>query len=398
MKLNRRLLIACMHVLGWAIILLIPRYIMRQTWMHVNIFQEFTLWIPVLLVFYLNYYILIPRLLTNRRFALYGSSLVIMIVFFFFFIRILDHYYFEPRFFGVSTEGRLVRDSMMDARFNDRDLNFDSLAHQRHDSIRRHLRGGTFPAAPRFKDRGQIRMIRKEMDILVLLILSVAVSTSIRITGTWYSNEKERKEMENQKLTAELMLLKSQINPHFFFNTLNSIYSLAIQKSTKTPEAIVKLSEIMRYIIYEADKNLVPLKKELEYIRNYVELQRLRLMANVKVNYTIEGIYNDIMVEPLLFLPFIENAFKHGIDYTRDCEIKIKFVIASDLLLFTVENPLVQQSKKQPSDSSGIGLANTKKRLQLLYPDSHELKVTQTDDYFIVELSLNIRQHELHNS
>jgi LytS/YehU family sensor histidine kinase len=272
------------------------------------------------------------------------------------------------------------------------------LAHQKFDSVRHRSQNGSFPQPPRFKERGQFRMIRKEMDILVLLILSVAVSTSIRITGTWYSNEKERKEMENQKLTAELILLKSQINPHFFFNTLNSIYSLAIQKSDKTPEAIVKLSEIMRYIIYEADKNQVSLKKELEYIRNYVELQRLRLMSNVKVNYSIEGIYNDIMVEPLLFLPFIENAFKHGIDSIKDCEIKIKFVITSGLLLFRVENPLVQQSKKQPSDSSGIGLANTKKRLQLLYPENHELKVTQTEDHFIVELSIKIRQHELHNS
>jgi len=240
--------------------------------------------------------------------------------------------------------------------------------------------------------------MRKELDIFVLLFLSIAVSTSIKITGKWYSNEKERKEMENQKLSAELSLLKSQINPHFFFNTLNSIYSLAIQKSSKTPEAIVKLSELMRYIIYEADKNLVPLKKELEYIRNFVELQKLRIMSNVKITYNIEGIYSDIMIEPLLFLPFIENAFKHGLDYTKDCEIKIKFAITQNRLVFTVENPLVQQSKMQSSESSGKGLANTKKRLQLLYADNHELKVNQIDDLFIVELSLKLRDNELLNS
>ena len=244
-------------------------------------------------------------------------------------------------------------------------------------------------------------IMRRSLDAMVLCFLSIAVSTSIKATEQWYSNEKERKEVENQKLSAELSFLKSQINPHFFFNTLNSIYSLAIQKSPKTPEAIVKLSELMRYIIYESDKPLVSLKKELEYINNYVELQQLRLMASVKVTYVIEGVaYGDIMIEPLLFLPFIENAFKHGVDSTRKCEIKIKFAIASDRLDFTVENPLVKQGRNQVRDldSSGIGLTNSKKRLLLLYQDRHELNVTQSDDHFKVELAIKIRDHELYYS
>ena len=398
MKANRKILMAGMHVLGWGIILLIPKYLMHQTMFRVNFLQEFSMWLPVIVLFYLNYHIFIPKLLTRRRFALYTLTIISMATISFFSIKIFDHYYFEPKFLPPFERGHF-RDSLQASSPPGKNYHMsDSLKFSSEDSLQAGLYRDRPMGPPHPADRIQIRMIRREIDIFVLLILSIAVSTSIKVTGKWYSNEKERKEMENQKLTAELSLLQSQINPHFFFNTLNSIYSLAIQKSTKTPEAIVKLSELMRYIIYESDKNLVPLKKELEYIRNYVELQRLRLMANVKVSYHIEGIYSDIMIEPLLFLPFIENAFKHGIDYTKDCEIKIKFVITSDRLVFTVENPLVQQSKKQLAESSGIGLANTKKRLQLLYGDKYELKVNQTDESFTIELALKIREYELYNS
>jgi hypothetical protein len=388
-----------MHIFGWGIILLIPKYLMHQTLIRITLVQELSLWLPVMVVFYLNFYVLIPWLLTRRKFVFYTASLISLIGISFVFIEVFDRYFFEPRFMPPSLYAKgEFRDSAFMPVPKGRYFLIDSGGAGRFDSLRK---GPWHEHGPRpFKpgERMKMRMMRREMDFFVLLILAIAVSTSIKITGKWYSNEKERKEMENQKLLAELSFLKSQINPHFFFNTLNSIYSLAIQKSAKTPEAIVKLSELMRYIIYEADKNLVPLKKELEYIRNYVELQKLRLMSNVKVTYNIEGIYNDIRIEPLLFLPFIENAFKYGVDSTKDCEIKIKFVITSENLRFTVENPLVQQSKKQPSDSSGIGLANTKKRLALLYGENHSLKVIQTDETFLIELDLKIREYELHNS
>ena len=398
MKLSRKILIAGMHVLGWAIILLIPKYLMHQALFKVHLLQEFSMWIPVIIIFYLNYYLFIPRLLTNKKFIPYFGALVFMIVISFFSIKIFDRYYFEPRFFPPSFERAYFLDSLGQEPFKGHVQIRDSIYHGRRDTFRRRFMNGEFPLPPGRAGRAQIHMMRKEIDIFVLLILSIAVSTSIKITGKWYSNEKERKEMENQKLMAELSLLKSQINPHFFFNTLNSIYSLAIQKSTRTPEAIVKLSELMRYIIYEADKNLVPLKKELEYIQNFVELQKLRLNTNVNVIFSIEGIYNDIMIEPLLFLPFIENAFKHGIDSTRDCEIKINFVIVAGQLIFKVENQLVQKGKLQPTESSGIGLSNTQKRLELLYPNNHNLKIMQTDKHFNVELSLKLRDYELHNS
>jgi LytS/YehU family sensor histidine kinase len=233
---------------------------------------------------------------------------------------------------------------------------------------------------------------------LTSCFLFLAIGTSIRVTEQWYSNEESRKEMENQKLTAELSFLKSQINPHFFFNTLNSIYSLAISKSDKTPVAIIKLSELMRFIIYDSEKEFVPLKREIDYINNYVELQRLRLMSNIQVNYRIEGDCNDKKIEPLILLPFIENAFKHGIDATKQCEIVIKIKISGRDLTLIVENPIVTPGNIVSRDSDGIGLANSKKRLELLYGINHKLDIFQANDIFRVELNIKFKDNELHNS
>jgi two-component system LytT family sensor kinase len=204
--------------------------------------------------------------------------------------------------------------------------------------------------------------------------------------------------METQKLSAELSLLKQQINPHFFFNTLNSIYSLASRKSEKTPEAIIKLSELMRYIIYESDKEFVPLRKELDYINNYVQLQRLRIKDEVEVIFITEGEFNEIMIEPMLLLPFIENAFKHGIDYSQSCEILISISVSVSKLKMIVENPLIKKQQISVEESSGKGLVNSRKRLELLYPGAHELVISDGNDRFRVELTLNLQSNELHHS
>jgi len=245
-------------------------------------------------------------------------------------------------------------------------------------------------AGSMLKGRGAVAMIA--------CFLIIAISTSIKVTEQWYSNEKQRKEMETQKLSAELSLLKQQINPHFFFNTLNSIYSLASRKSEKTPEAIIKLSELMRYIIYESDKELVPLKKELDYISNYVQLQRLRIKDEVEVVYNTEVEFNDIMIEPMLLLPFIENAFKHGVDYSQNCRILINVKVSTSNLVLIVENPLIKKQNPVIEESSGKGLANSSKRLDLLYPHQHELNISDKNDLFRIELTLNLHPDELHHS
>lgn len=227
---------------------------------------------------------------------------------------------------------------------------------------------------------------------MIFITLVLAVSTSLRITEQWYGDEKKIKEIQNQKLTAELALLRSQINPHFFFNTLNTIYSLASRKSDLTTEAILKLSSLMRYVIYHSEKQFVTLNEEVDYVRNYLDLQKLRFKNNVDIRLRISGILDDKVIEPMLILPFIENAFKHGIDYSRASVIDISFEASSDQFVMHIENPIVSDSsEKKGEKNTGIGLSNTIKRLQMLYPDSHKLEIKRENNTYI--LNLLIRLH-----
>jgi sensor histidine kinase YesM len=222
-----------------------------------------------------------------------------------------------------------------------------------------------------------------------------AVSTSIKVTGDWYKTDKKRKEAENEKLSTELNLLKSQINPHFFFNTLNNIYSLAIQKSERTPEAIVKLSELMRHIIYDTDKDKVPLSKEIDYIRNYIELEKLRLRDNSNIRFMVDGDPAEKLIEPLLLLPFIENAFKHGTGHTQAGTISIQISIRDSRLNLLVENPVSISSEIPEGKNQGIGRINAERRLQLLYNNNYTLETTVTDAIFRVDLTLNLNRDEM---
>jgi two-component system LytT family sensor kinase len=199
-------------------------------------------------------------------------------------------------------------------------------------------------------------------------------------------------------LFTELNLLKSQINPHFFFNTLNNIYSLAIQKSEKTPEAIVKLSELMRYIIYDTDKDKVPLVKEIDYIRNYIELEKLRLRDNADIRFVVDGNPAEKLIEPLLLLPFIENAFKHGIGYHQAITVSIRISIQDSRLNLLVENPVWIRPDNPEEKKQGIGRYNAERRLQLLYKKNYTLETTVTDALFRVDLTLNLNRDEMHGS
>ncbi|HEX2395633.1 MAG TPA: histidine kinase, partial [Bacteroidales bacterium] len=205
-------------------------------------------------------------------------------------------------------------------------------------------------------------------------------------------------EMENQKLGAELSLLKSQINPHFFFNTLNSIYSLAIIKSDKTPEAVIKLSEIMRYIIYDTERKLVPLSKEVEYIANYIELQRLRLSKQITVVFKTELGKEESVIEPLLLLPFVENAFKHGVDNEKGGKIEILITQSGNTLQLHVENPLIEGLSIAQNGSSGIGMNNTLKRLKLLYHENFSLTSGPAGKIYVTDLILRLKENEVSDS
>jgi LytS/YehU family sensor histidine kinase len=194
--------------------------------------------------------------------------------------------------------------------------------------------------------------------------------------------------MQSDKLSAELSLLKLQVSPHFLFNTLNNIYSLAQLKSDDAPEAILKLSQLMRYMLYEADTPRVALEREVQYLHNYVDLQRMRLADDVVISFVTEGQLQGKLIEPMLLIPFVENAFKHGVSYQHASVIAFTLQVADNALLFTVHNRCFETASATPDPASGIGLQNIQQRLQLLYPGRHRLHIHQTDDEFLVNLSL----------
>ena len=175
----------------------------------------------------------------------------------------------------------------------------------------------------------------------------IFLSTALKFMADWFINEKIKNTLENEKLTAELAFLKSQINPHFLFNSLNNIYSLAYQKSSKTPEAILKLSEIMRYMLYESNEDKVGLDKEIRYLENYIELQKLRFKDEVNVRFDISGETNNQKIMSLLLISFVENAFKHGAAADEGTPISITMDIDRDKLYFRVINKKSNQNKDE---------------------------------------------------
>ncbi len=215
----------------------------------------------------------------------------------------------------------------------------------------------------------------------------IFLSTVLKFIQDWFLNEKVKSNLENENLIAELAFLKSQINPHFLFNSLNNIYSLAYQKSEKTPEAILKLSEIMRYMLYESNEDKVALSAEIRYLENYIELQKLRFKDNIYIKFEINGDPLGLMITPLVLISFVENAFKHGIATDIENPIRIELNLSEGKLLFHVINI---KSSLNKDITGGIGLQNVQRRLSLIYKDRYRLHIDDNNDIYNCELYLNL--------
>jgi two-component system, LytTR family, sensor kinase len=231
-----------------------------------------------------------------------------------------------------------------------------------------------------------------EFILVTLFLIITTLLTFTRDSMALQDAQIRIKEAERQKIEAELRALKSQVNPHFFFNTLNSLYSLSLDKSDKAPEMILKLSDLMRYLIYETRDDLVPINKQLEFLRSYVYLEKLRSPESLELKFDIRGDHLETPADPLLFIAFVENAFKHGMKAAnKHAFIRIFFdLTVAGKILFSVENNY-EPKLRETGDKEGIGLANTKKRLDLLYPGRHQLAIEDDNDIFRVKLQISIR-------
>ena len=232
------------------------------------------------------------------------------------------------------------------------------------------------------------------IDMMIGELYVITFVSAIRLTLDFLKEQKRVADLEKAKLETELLFLKTQISPHFFFNTLNNIYSLAEEKSNKTGRIILKLSELMRYLLYETKQKRQTLEKEILCIENYLHLERVRHNDMLEINMSISGDIHDKTIAPILLLSFVENAFKHGVNKNiGHVKIDIDFTVKEDFLYFTISNPMPAETnyKKRLNNSSGIGIKNAKKRLSLGYnKKDYELEIKNDNTLFIVKLKIKV--------
>lgn len=334
------------HLLGCILFLSIPVIFSPDNNDLVTIFsvtpfqREFLSSVLLLLFFYINYYVLMPQFYVTKQFFYFSIWVIVgfLVITFLPSLLIVGH---QPP-----------------------------------------------PNAPTFDHNPPPRPPRG-MSVLFFLQHHVLEFLIVFIFSMLLHIRERLKKTETEKANAELQYLKAQINPHFLFNTLNSIYSLAIIKSDKTANAIIKLSDMMRYVLNDSQHNFVLLEKEIKYISSYIELQRMRLTSNVQLNYTCEGNIHQQKIAPLVLIPFIENAFKHGVNSEENSNIDIQITITDTTVNLQVKNNCVT-TNNNTLNKSGFGIQNTKERLSFLYPQQHTLNISHTGTVFIVNLTLNI--------
>jgi two-component system, LytTR family, sensor histidine kinase AlgZ len=233
--------------------------------------------------------------------------------------------------------------------------------------------------------------VRFIVQVVTTNLFIVIFLGMIRFAVDWFEFEAKKKTVENERLTAELNFLKAQINPHFLFNTLNNLYYLAYTKSPNTPEVIAKLSQMMRYMIYDSNYPQVPLSKEIEYMENYISLERLRLNDQIPISFKVEGDPQRFMITPLIFITFLENAFKHGVSNNNpNAWVNICIQLKENQCVYQVENSKFNSVKTVTEEKSGIGLQNVKRRLELSYPGRHDLEAEDLADRYRIKLKITL--------
>lgn len=223
-------------------------------------------------------------------------------------------------------------------------------------------------------------------------LLSTLYAIVLRLSVDWVNKYHQQQELEKANTITELALLRSQINPHFLFNTLNNINSFSTHDPEKTSYAIIKLSEIMRYMLYDAANEKVLLEKEIDYIKNIIALQKLRYKENDFVNFTVIGETVNIFIPPMIFLPFIENAFKHGSNSITN-GIEIRLTVEGNQISFFCRNKIKELNETEKSQLGGLGIKNIKRRLELLFPDKHELKIAVENNEYLVNLKIHLNEY-----
>lgn len=220
-------------------------------------------------------------------------------------------------------------------------------------------------------------------------IYLLGLTTSIKLAKHWVRSQQLMKEKEKQYLEAELNFLKTQIQPHFFFNTLNNLYSLTLKKSDQAPEVVLKLSDLMSYMLYESNAPQVPLKKEIDYLQSFLEVEKLRFGQRLSISFKVEGETSKLAIPPMILILFLENSFKHGVKNSlQDIEIDVSLEVDEKFLYFKVANPVSDFADS--TDKNGIGLKNVRRRLELLYGKDFVLDTEVWNKTYLVSLKIPV--------
>lgn len=354
------------HVVGWLLYFSLHYIFFNSYRVRFNLVLQLTTWASHLIFFYICYFLLIPLLLFKKKYIPFLLTTLVVFTIFYFAFEYSFRTWGPVRTVVVSglnhAPGRMTLPAPPPPDSHDRIF------------IRQH------PPSPRFNIIG-----------IYNLFFFFTASMVIRFMQRWNEEEKIKTDSERIKTKAELDFLKRQVNPHFLFNALNSIYSLSMSKSDKTTDAVLRMSSILRYMLYETDNKLVTLSNELDIVRNYIELQRLRITEKVTVSLNVVGGFENYKIEPLLIIPILENAFKYGVDNVNESFIDISIVILYNKLDFTVRNKIVNISPIN-TESSGIGLKNIRRRLDLLYPDDYLFETNEEDKIFTVRLQIRLKK------
>ena len=343
---------ATLHVIAWIIVIIIPLYL-DKAYGGGNQHRLYEFYLHTLsagVIFYIGYLWLVPRYFLQDKIFTYLILLIGLIL--------ATHYltnYIEESYLYDPAQFVKFQEAMKN--LTGKDENF----------------------------RPPIKAFGFFNHILSSFLLS-GFAIGLGVMEKLKQNEKRQKELEKEKLNSELAFLKNQISPHFFFNTLNNIYSLIGIDGPTAQESVLKLSKLMRYLLYESENGETMISCEIDFMNNYIDLMKLRLSSKVELSVNFPKEFADFSIPPLLFIPFIENAFKHGITYRNWSFINISLKLENDQIIFSAENSVGKSSQTGDLQHSGIGLENVQKRLGLLFPDNHELKIEQDETIFRVQL------------
>lgn len=347
----------------WALLfaspLLFGRFENQIDWEHIT--KVWLNYLPLLGVFLINRFVLLPKLFFAGKKGIYFISTAVLII-----ITTLAFYSFEFNSEQLQQDGRPER-----------------------------IENNNFPKPPpRFSEnrlppnmQGPKRPqpIPAYANFLILAFLLVGFDTGLQISMRWASLEQEKFKLQKENVENQLAFLKNQVSPHFFMNTLNNIHALVDIDTEEAKSAIIKLSNLMRHLLYDSEGNTNSIKKEIEFIESYIELMRLRFSDKVKINVEIPSETPEKSIPPLLFTSLLENAFKHGISYKSTSFINVSLSFSENNLNFEIEN---SNHPKNSDEASGIGIENTKKRLNLLYKDNFDFTISETPDIYKVNLNI----------